>query len=219
MVDFDIQLFADPPADPPPADPPPSDPPPADPSLDGLTPEEIAARKSNEKVFERQRKEAQKHRERAEAAEREREELKAWRAEREAKDLKEQGKLEELIAQRERERDEARTERDNARKEKDQETIRERLRVQAIKRGIIDEDLVDTFDLSTLKLQDGRVTGIKEFLDALAESKPVYFAKPQAPGAPLDRPPAGGGNDPVSAEHLNDKDFAALDARMKSLKA
>jgi hypothetical protein len=216
-VPFDLQLFAE---DPPPGDPPPGDPPPANPE-DGLTPEELAAKKSNEKVFERQRNEAKKNRERAEAAEKEREDLKKWRSEREAKDLEEQGKLRELADKREQERLAAIKERDDERAARTTDTIRERVRVQAIKRGIIDEDLVDTFDISSLKLEDGRVSGIKELLDSIAEAKPVYFKAIDAPrpGAPLDRPnPTPNGN-PTDAQNLSDKDFAALDARMKSLKA
>ena len=130
---------------------------------DGLTETERIAKAANEKAFSDLRRENQKTRERAEAAEREREDLKKWRQEREEKDLKEQQTLQERMDAQTKRAEEAERRAEDAKKD----TMRERLRRQAERRGIIHEDLVDTLDISSLSMDGNRVVGIKELLDAL----------------------------------------------------
>ena len=213
---FDLQLFAEAGT----ATPSQADPKETVPN-DGLTETERIAKAANEKAFSDLRRENQKTRERAEAAEREREDLKKWRQEREDKDLKEQQKHEEraeAAIKRAEEAEKRAADRDEQAKK---DTMRERLRTQAVRRGIIDEDLVDTLDISSLSMESNRVLGIKELLDALEEQKPLYFRAKEDPnaGGPLERPRAGGSGKDIDARDMSPEEFQRLDAKMRAQRA
>jgi hypothetical protein len=181
------------------------------------------------KVIKNANADAKKQRERAEAAEAEREAIRKerddaakWRTDRENKDLEEQGKLKELAEREKARADDAEKKAAEREKQHVQDTMRERLRAQAVRRGIIDDELVDHFDLTGLKLEDGKLVGGKELLDKIAESKPLYFKKPDDvddKNAPLDRPRVGSDGKPVDAAKLSDQEFAALRTRMRSARA
>jgi hypothetical protein len=62
---------------------------------------------------------------------------------------------------------------------RDRELVSEAVRTEAVKRGILDEDLVSLFDMTKVEVENGRVkrASVTELLDSMVESKPVLFKK------------------------------------------
>lgn len=98
--------------------------------------------------------------------------------------------------------------------------VREAVIREAEKAGLIDEDLVDLWKLDGLKIEKGKVTGVKEFVETIKAEKPHLFTKaekqergPDGQFRPVD--PSKKELKGVDASKLDDKGFDELEAKLR----
>jgi hypothetical protein len=111
-------------------------------------------------------------------------------------------------------------------KARDAQILMEAVRSAAVKRGIIDEDLVSMLDVSRVPIERGRPdrSAIDELLDEHAKSKPHLYRTEEEQRTTTEerdergrftRPDPVRKKDDVDASKLDDKGFEALEERLR----
>lgn len=103
------------------------------------------------------------------------------------------------------EREDAVRERDLAVKERDELRLQTHFEREALKAGVADTDLAFmAVDRSLLRLEDGKVVGLKQALEKLQKERPILFGgarpRPSAGG----NPPGGNGGGGTLNQRMND---------------
>lgn len=112
-------------------------------------------------------------------------------------------------------------------KARDAAILMEAVRSAAVKRGIIDEDLVALLDVSKVPIEKGRPdrAAIDELIEEHAKAKPTLYkdagertddnAPPRDDGGRFVRPSPTNRKDDVDASKLDDAKFAELEERLR----
>lgn len=124
-------------------------------------------------------------------------ELKEEKAAREKKQLEDDGKFKELSEKSEKDKLAAIKEKDEAIEKANKRVIETEARLALVNAGAGDPDLVKLLDLSAVKVDGEKVTGLSEAIDAFKKSKPDFFKTVKRSTTGSNPPPAAKEDDEV----------------------